>query len=133
MLRRSRSKAAPILAAAAVALAPTLAGCGGGPPAAEGVAPEAASRLAVGLKSKDPGVRCQAAISLSRMGPAAREAVPALAAALKDREPSVRAAAAQALGAVGPDAASARPALEALAKQATTRQVATEALEKIGR
>jgi HEAT repeat protein len=126
-MTRSRSTAAlPLI------LTLALAGCGA-PPAAEGVSPEAVPRLAAGLKSKDPEARCRAAISLSRMGPAAKEAVPALAAALKDREPSVRAAAAQALGAVGPDAASARPALEALAKQAATRQVAAEALERIGR
>jgi len=118
--------------AAVLSVALGLAGCGGSPPAAAPVGARAVPVLAAGLKAKDPNARARAAMSLGRMGPEARSAVPDLAAALKDREPSVRAAAAQALGAVGPDAAPARPALEALAKQPLTRQVASEALERIG-
>jgi hypothetical protein len=52
--------------------------------------------------------------------------------ALKDRDPAARAAAAYALWRIGPDARAALPQLEAMSKQAATKEVATEAIKRIG-
>ena len=128
-----RSPRAPWVSLSLVSLAVAVSGCGGG----DGSTPAEANvasipSLTQSLKLRDPAARARAAIALGRMGPAAKEAVPGLTAVLKDRDVSVRSAAAYALGRIGPDAKPALAALQGLTKQAATREVATEALERIG-
>jgi hypothetical protein len=87
--------------------------------------------LLLGLKSKEPRVRLEAAQGLARLGAEGKEAVPALIAAFKDSSLSVRNAAGQALAKVGADAV---PALiQALEdSQAAVRANAIVTLGKIG-
>jgi len=126
----------PLIAAALLCAVPA-AGCDGrgGVPAGPGagVGADALPDLVRSLKLRDPAARARAATALGRMGPAAKEAVPGLAAALKDRDLSVRAAAAYALGRIGPEAKPALPALEAAAREKPLREIATGAIEAIGR
>ncbi|WP_337175822.1 HEAT repeat domain-containing protein [Paludisphaera sp.] len=127
-----RGRFAP-LRALAIAPALLLIGCGG-PSAATPGGPNVAAlpNLIRELKLKDSRARINAARAIGGMGPEAREAVPDLIAALKDRDPGARASAAYALGRIGPDARAALPQLESLSKQAATREVATEAIRRIG-
>jgi HEAT repeat protein len=79
-------------------------------------------------------VRCEACISLSKIGPPAREAVPALVTALTDQEESVvRTFVPTALGGIGPAAQAAVPSLlDALEDEdLSLRSGAAEALKKI--
>jgi HEAT repeat protein len=100
-----------------------------------------------GLENPNPGTRAMAAISLTRMGPAAEPAVPALSKALADQDLNVRYCAANALKAVGPAAQAAvsalvraldtvpggSPALDGPVRYyADVRSVAAEALGAIG-
>src|SRR5262249_28926565 len=77
-----------------------------------------------------------AALSLGRIGKAARIAVPDLVATLKDKHPGTRAAAAEALGRIGPDAKEALPVLIETLKDKSgdplTRSFAALALAQIG-
>jgi HEAT repeat protein len=56
--------------------------------------------LAAALRQDQPAVRREAALSLARLGGAAKEAADALAEAANDPDPSVRRAAVEALAAV---------------------------------
>lgn len=125
------------IAAVALVWSATIAGCGratgvsstaGGHASAEAVA-----ELVRGLSLPDPAARARAAEAIGRIGPGAKAAVPALTKALQDRDLSVRAAAAYTLGEIGPDARGAIPNLERLTRPSTLRDVATRAIEKIGR
>jgi len=88
---------------------------------------------------QDPGFRGDrwfATLLLEKIGPAAKDGVPALVQALYDADARPRRAAASALGAIGPEAREAVPALRRLAASDPdpgVREVATAALERIGR
>lgn len=128
---RFRSRSLSALSALLVGI--SSAGCGGSA-ASPVVAPPntaAVPSLIQSLKSRKPAARARAAVSISRIGPAAEEAVPALVAALKDHDPAVKAAAAHALGKIGPAAKSALPELTALAKHAALREVAEASIKEI--
>ncbi len=117
----------------ALALAIFVVGCGG-PSAATPPPPNVAAlpNLIRELKLRNGMARTNSAKAIGRMGAEAREAVPALIPLLKDRDLSARAAAAYALGQIGPDARAALPQLQTLSKQAATREVAEEAIKRIG-
>src|SRR5689334_13937652 len=87
------------------------------------------------LKSPDWAERLHAALSLGKMGRAAKSAVPALIEALKDDDRLVRKAAVRALGDIGPDAREAVPALSEILlndEEASVRRRAAVALGQIG-
>ncbi|WP_422929716.1 HEAT repeat domain-containing protein [Singulisphaera sp. PoT] len=128
-----RSRTWPMVATTLLAIA-LAAGCDrpATVPTEAGVDNTALADLIRGLKLRDAAARSRCAITIGRMGPAAKEAVRALTAALKDRDAGVRAASAYSLGQIGPEAKSALTALESLKGQPATREVATKAIEKIG-
>ena len=126
----------PTMTTMALLFACLTVGCArqGGVPPGEGaeidvtVLPE----LIQGLKLRDPTAQVRSAVTIGRIGPAARDAVPALIEALKDRDLSVRAAAAYSLGQIGPDARQALPGLKSLKTPASLREIAANAIQRIG-
>ena len=85
----------------------------------------AAEVLAALVNDKDPLIAREAAISLAKIGPAAKAAVPELAKVLADWDAAKVPAVAYALGRIGPDAKAALPALRDVLK--SKKSVAAEA------
>jgi HEAT repeat protein len=85
----------------------------------------AAEVLAALVNDKDPLIAREAAISLAKIGPAAKAAVPELAKVLADGDAAKVPAVAYALGRIGPDAKAALPALRDVLK--SKKSVAAEA------
>lgn len=85
------------------------------------------------LRSDDPDMSVQAAVTIGNKGPDARRAIPALIEALSRKEGAVRRHAAYALGKMGPAARDAVPHLEKLLKDenAVARIWAVQALVRI--